>query len=157
MEGLRLIVPRMRGGQPPHGHRVGAVPDRALPVSVQDLDRPQIALLTVRPRPGRARLRRRAQPEQGRTRHLRVLVEPQRLVCRHGFAPIRHGEGPIDALGFAEGLDGVFVLEVVEGGDPAQEGGLRRRRAGVGKTDGGQEEEHGERERGHRGDANMPP
>ena len=150
-EGPHVRVVGIRLGEPPHLHGVRLIPRRAVPASEQDLDRPQIALLAIGLRLRGARIRRRAQAEQDLARHLRVLVEPEGLVVGHGFSPVGHGEVAIDALGLAEGLHGVLVLEIVEGGHSAEEGRLRGRRAGVRKGNGGQNDERDQREGPHDG------
>ncbi len=125
-EAERLRVLRIRLGERTHLHGVRAIPGRAVPAPEQDLDRPQVALLAVRLRLHGARFRRRPQPEQDLARHVRILVEPEGLVVGHGLPPVGHGEVAIDALGLAESLHGVLVLEVVEGGHAPQEGALGR-------------------------------
>ena len=147
-QALHVGILGMRRRQAPHRLRVRVVALRAVPASEQHLDGPKKALLAVGPCLRRARLRRRRQPSQGLARLGDVLIEPERLVVGHGFPPVGHGEIAIDALGLAEGLDGVFVLEVMKGGHAAQEGGLRRSRSGIGKRR--QDDERDERERAHR-------
>ena len=64
-----------------------------------------------------------------------VFVKPQGLVEAHRLPPVRHGECRIELLRLDERRIGVFVLEVVKGGDTAKEVGLRRRGSGGGKDD----------------------
>jgi hypothetical protein len=149
MEGKHFRVVGMGRGEASHGLGVRAVARRLVPAPEQDLDRREEAPLAVGPRLPGPRLGRRAKPLQDLAGLLRVLVEPERLVVGHGLAPVGQGEAGIDSLRFQEGLDGVLVLEVVERGHAAQERGLRGGRAGVGKADGRQEGEHGEREGAH--------
>src|SRR5439155_25584108 len=127
-----------------------ALAGRALPGSEQGLDRPQVGLLADRFRLSGARLRRRGQAEQDLPPLARVLIAPEGLVAGHGLPPVGHGEVAVDRLGLAESLHGVLVLEVVEGGHAAQEGRLRRGRAGVGEANGRQADEGDERERDQR-------
>src|SRR5690606_41568996 len=60
-----------------------------------------------------------------------VLLHPDRVVVRHGLAPVGHGEVGVEALRLAEGVAGLVVLEGVEEQEAAEERRLGLRGAGV--------------------------
>ncbi len=151
----RVEVVRIALVQALHCLRVGAVAVGLLAVRVELLDRGQIHLLALgrrlRQPPG---LRGREALER-LARGVAVALLPERVVVRHGLAPVRHREPRIRRLCLAEFLGGVGVLEAVEQQDPPQKGGLRRGRAGRrelgpperGLLAGGHRRRHGERRR----------
>jgi hypothetical protein len=149
-EALHVGIVRVRRGQPPHPLRIRLIARRAVSASEQGLHRAEVTLLQLRLRLRGARRGRRRQPAQGCARFVRVLVEPERLVPGDGLAPVAQDEIAVHALRLAEGLDGVFVLEVVQRDDAAQERRPCGHGTGVGKASGGQDQEHDEREPAHR-------
>jgi len=62
-----------------------------------------------------------------------ILLVPDRMISRHGFAPIGHREIGINFLRATEVLCSVVVFKVMELREAAQEVGLGSGRAGVGE------------------------
>ena len=64
-----------------------------------------------------------------------ILLIPERMRVRHGFAPIGHREIGVGLLRLAEFRCCVVVFEIVELGEPAKKTGLRGGGAGIGEMD----------------------
>ena len=113
IECRRLVVVRKAGGEGAHALGVRAAARRLVAGAVQLLHRVEVALLARGRRLGLPRRRVRRQPRQRRARLVGRLVQPERLIVRERFAPVRHRKAGVDLLRLPERVDGVVVLEAV--------------------------------------------
>ena len=132
-ERCRVDVVRISCGHT--AHRVGEAPNphRLLAVREERLDRGAIRLLASRLRSGDPRVPRRGQPVQRPPRGVYIVLAPEQVTVGNRFCPVGHGEAGIRRLCGPKRLGGFVVLEAVKQCEPAQEGGLSRVSARIGK------------------------
>ena len=135
VEGRRVEIVRVLLVQPPHRLRIRPVALGLRALGVERLDGIQVQLFALRGRFRETPLRRRRQPVESLDGRVAVALHPERVVVRHGLAPVGHGEARVFLLGFSKRFRGVCVFETVKEQDAPEEVRHRRRRAGGRKID----------------------
>ena len=141
VERLGLQIRREGGGEPAHGLHVERVPlglagsGRRGGRAVQHVHGPQVAPLPLGGGSVGPGLGRGGVAAQGHPGGVRVLLAPERVVVRHGLAPVGQREARVGPLRPAELFGRIFELEGVEQEHALEERLLGGRAARVREVD----------------------